>query len=314
MGKSVDSRTSFDSGRMESRFTFRGVRLPEGVTFDAKIESLDAHRHLKDLLNERPISVKEEVFYPGGTEPMHYHLACWQVFIGVEGELVISTPSEKTCLRKDTVVFIAPGTIHTAENTTTEFARFLIVSSPDTKFDREIMEPESSVVDHVAYSRSLTNRVGDRDPVQVLAETPQSIRQAIEDVQQSVLEMRPFAEKWTPREIIMHFVDSALNRSLRFRMILSGRHPVLTGYDERELVSIRSEQRATAFEDIELFSSIQRADVALLEQSKHRFDLPSHHLERGETTLGELVHLEAGHDLHHLDQLRRYIAAAREMR
>lgn len=314
MTRSLDSEASLNADQMASRFTLRGIRLPKDAKYYPKIMSLDSNRHLKVLLNERPISVKEEVFHPGGTEPLHRHLACWQIFIGLEGELLISASAGNACLRKDTVVCIAPGTKHTAENRTSKSARFLIVSSPDPEFDRELIGPESSTLDHVEYSRTLVNQVGDRDPVQVLADTPQSIRQAIEDVEPGILEIRPFAEKWTSREVILHFVDSAMNRSLRFRMIMSGGHPVLPGYDEKELVKHRSEQGTSVIENIELFSLTQRSDVALLERFRHRFDLPAHHLERGETTLGDLVRLEAGHDLHHLDQLRRYVKAAREMK
>lgn len=306
--------TSFDGERIRSSFGVSATRLPGAEPLSFGIESLDDHRHVQDLLRERPLSVKEEVFLPAGLEPMHRHSACWQLFIGIEGEMVIVTPESEAPLRRDAVVAIAPGTMHTAENRSSDPARFLIVSTPGTEFDRELITPDTPSTDCGAYVRRLSGLVGDRDPVAVLAETPQAIEQALIGVGDEFLGRRPYPGKWTPREIVSHFVDAAMNRSIRFRSILTGGHPVLPGYHERELVELRSREESEIAEVIAMFTMIQRSDVRLLSRSRDRFGSIGHHIERGDTTLGDLVRLEAGHDLHHLDQLRRYIAAAVETR
>lgn len=306
--------TSFEGERIRSMFGVSATRLPGADPLSFGIESLDEHRHVKELLRERPLSVKEEVFLPAGLEPLHRHSACWQLFIGIEGEMVIATPESEALLRRDAVVAIAPGTMHTAENRSSDPARFLIVSTPGTEFDRELITPESPSADCGAYVRRLSGLVGDRDPVAVLAETPQAIEQALIGVGDECLDTRPYPSKWTPREIVSHFVDAAMNRSIRFWSILTGGHPVLPGYHERELVDLRSREESEITDVIAMFTMIQRSDVRLLNRSRDRLGSIGHHIERGDTTLGDLVRLEAGHDLHHLEQLRRYISAAMETR
>lgn len=87
-------------------------------------------------------------------------------------------------------------------------------------------DPVKEVQAYVAY---LMAALGDRDPMVVLGETPDRLRQAaagLTAVQQATPER---AGKWSVRHVAQHLADSELVGAFRFRMILAHDRPTLSG-------------------------------------------------------------------------------------
>src|SRR5215831_6753971 len=105
-----------------------------------------------------------------------------------------------------------------------------------------------------AYRDRLIERVGGRDPLEVLGETTSALAAIVADHPAEVLRARPFEGKWSPNEIIGHLCDSEWVYGFRMRLIVSENNPPIAGtqqdawvaglrYNEREPVALVEEFR-----------------------------------------------------------------------
>jgi hypothetical protein len=153
--------------------------------------------------------------------------------------------------------------------------------------------------------------LGDRDPVRVLAETPEVLRQVASEHRPGTFALRPFDGKWTPAEIVGHLIDVEWIFGFRTRTTLADRDPEFGGVDQDRWVAA---QRWSTMEPtvlVESFAALRGVNLAWW-NSLSRTDLErsGRHTEAGVAlTLGQLRSILAGHDLLHLDQLRRFLEA-----
>ena len=166
------------------------------------------------------------------------------------------------------------------------------------------------ITDPDAYIRRMRELVGDRDPRDVLAETPDTIAKVVDANAPSRLQARPYPGKWTPNEIIGHLVDVEWVYAYRMRMILCQDAPPITGYDQDTWVAAQKHNDRNPGELLEAFRSLRGLNLArwrrLGPEDLKRY---GEHAERGRETLGTMLVMLAGHDLWHIDQLNRYVAA-----
>jgi len=157
-----------------------------------------------------------------------------------------------------------------------------------------------------AYIASILQALGSRDPLEVLAETPGLLRQAVAGLtpQQEATPERP--GKWSVRQVVQHLADSELVGGFRFRMVIAHDAPELPGYDQdlwAERLGYQDSDLATALDE---FAMLRHANLRLFRRATPA-DLQRvmRHAERGDESLSHLIRLYAGHDLVHLAQLRR---------
>src|SRR5436309_16100858 len=105
-----------------------------------------------------------------------------------------------------------------------------------------------------AYVNSLFQALGSREPLEVLAETPEALRQAVAGLTplQDATPERP--GKWSVRQVVQHLADSGLVGGFRFRMILAHDAPELPAYDQdlwAERLRYQEADLATSLEDFE---------------------------------------------------------------
>ena len=160
------------------------------------------------------------------------------------------------------------------------------------------------------YVASILKALGSRDPMEVLASTPEALRRAVSGLTREQDGTPERAGKWSVRQVVQHLADSELVGAFRFRMILAHDAPELPGYDQDLWAArLRYEDSdiATALDD---FGTLRRANVRLLRRATPA-DLARvmRHAERGDESLGQTYPLYAGHDLVHLAQIRRIRAA-----
>ncbi len=167
------------------------------------------------------------------------------------------------------------------------------------------------LADPQGYIKRQTGLVGDRDPLDVLRSTPNALNQLIAGHDASVLQRRPFEGKWTPTEIIGHLIDVEWTYGFRTRMIAAHEQPALTGMDQDLWVSAQRYNSRDAQDLADAFASMRNINMAFWSgMSETELDRYGVHSERGNESLRHIRMLMAGHDLWHLDQLRRYIEAA----
>ncbi|HWM93887.1 MAG TPA: DinB family protein [Thermoanaerobaculia bacterium] len=161
-----------------------------------------------------------------------------------------------------------------------------------------------------AYVAALLEALGSRDPLELLAETPATLRKAVAGLtpEQDGTPERP--GKWSVRQVVQHLADSELVGGFRFRMVLAHESPELPGYDQdlwAERLAYQDTDLATALDDFEM---LRRLNLRLLRRATPEdMRRVMRHAERGDERLDHMVRLYAGHDVVHLRQIARILQA-----
>lgn len=160
------------------------------------------------------------------------------------------------------------------------------------------------------YREKMFTLIGDRSPLEVLAQTPDRLSDLVEGHSASVLRTRPFEGKWSPNEIVGHLSDNEWVYGYRLRLILCEDNPNILGTDQDSWVtSLRHNDREPS-ELAEIFRTLRQLNLAVWRQTSPAvLERSGQHNERGRDSLGVMLRLVAGHDLSHLDQIARYVQA-----
>ena len=160
------------------------------------------------------------------------------------------------------------------------------------------------------YRRKVTGLLGSQDPLDVLERTPEAIAESMKSHSAKLMRTRPYPDKWTPTEIIGHLADAECVFGYRLRMVLWEDEPTLPGFDQDLWIAAQRHNDRETLELVEIFRSLRELNLplwkGLTENDMRRGGV---HGRRGRESLGEMLRITAGHDLLHLDQLRRYISA-----
>jgi hypothetical protein len=164
------------------------------------------------------------------------------------------------------------------------------------------------------YREKILAMVGDRNPLEVMAQTASRLADVVGAHSAAVLRTRPFEGKWTPNEIIGHLADSEWVYGYRLRLILCENDPTILGTNQELWVAgLRHNDRAP-LEHVETFRTLRQFNLAEWRRtSPEHLKRSGRHNERGPESLGVMLRLLAGHDLSHLDQITRYIDAVQKL-
>lgn len=146
--------------------------------------------------------------------------------------------------------------------------------------------------------------LGAQDPVQVIAATPEVLREAAATLRASDLMDSPReAGKWSPRQILAHLADTEIVFAMRLRQTATQEHHVIQPFDQ----DAWSAANPAADPDLSLatFNAVRASNVEFIRaQPEAIWDKPVSHPERGTMTFRTIVETMAGHDLNHLAQLQ----------
>jgi hypothetical protein len=146
-----------------------------------------------------------------------------------------------------------------------------------------------------------------RNPVDVIAATPQRLRSLAEALGPKGIERGLAPGKWSARSILCHLADTEVVFAFRLRQSLAEPHHVIQPYDQD--LWARSYAGYQTQEAIDLFSTVRHWNLTLLEGvPKEALAKPLTHPERGQMTFQVLIETMAGHDLNHLVQLEAIAA------
>lgn len=151
--------------------------------------------------------------------------------------------------------------------------------------------------------------LGSRNARDVIAETPERLRQLLDTLGAEGAGRPPAPGKWSAREIVCHLADCEVVFAFRLRQALAESNPVIQPFDQDRWAGNYAAYDAVSA--LEVLTSLRRWNVALIAS------LPAEalarkitHPERGEMTFQVVVETMGGHDLNHLGQIER-IATAR---
>ncbi len=152
--------------------------------------------------------------------------------------------------------------------------------------------------------------LGNRDPIDTFAETPDALRTATSGLSEGQLRTLEAPGKWSILNVVQHLGHTELAIGLRYRMVLSEDAPPIQAIDQDHWVSALFPDDVSLEESLEDFSGLRAINLRLLRRvTAAQWQRYGIHNERGEETLGAMVRLYAAHDRYHLHQIQRILDA-----
>jgi hypothetical protein len=160
------------------------------------------------------------------------------------------------------------------------------------------------------YRKRVLSFLGNQEPLEVLGRTADTLAALAREHGAKRMQVRPIEGKWTPLEVVGHLCDCEWVYGYRARLILCEENPTILGmdqdlwvagqiYNERDPMDLAEEFRTLRTRNLRLWRGLSPKELARTGQ----------HSERGLESLGLLRTLMAGHDLLHLDQVKRLLMA-----
>ena len=167
--------------------------------------------------------------------------------------------------------------------------------------------PASSSKEHgKAYTAAVLGLVGETQPLEILANTEASLRDAVRGLSKADLARPEAPGKWSINHVLRHLADSEIVWGWRMRMALAHDRPPITGYDQDAWADRLRYGEADASESIAEFAVLRAGNLRLLRQaSPADMQRVGVHAERGEESVAHMMKLYAGHDLLHINQINR---------
>ena len=161
-----------------------------------------------------------------------------------------------------------------------------------------------------AYRQKMFDSICNQDPLQIIQETPAKLQQIVTPFSTEQLQSHPFPGKWSPLEIIGHYVDVEWNFGIRLRFALCEDNPPFIGYNQDLWVERLQHNAEPPQMLLERFSSIRAMNILFYQSlTPGQMQRYGTHNERGKESIETMLKMEAGHDLHHIKQLQTYLAA-----
>lgn len=154
--------------------------------------------------------------------------------------------------------------------------------------------------------------LGDRPPLEVLAETPGWLAARIAGVPAEVLARPEAPGKWSAAAVLAHLADSEIVIGARSRWIVGDTDAVLQGYDQDLWAEAFHYREQDAAEALAEFSAVRGANLGHWRRLRpEQWQRTGRHVERGPMTAERNLRIAAGHDLVHRAQLDRILTTRR---
>jgi DinB superfamily len=156
------------------------------------------------------------------------------------------------------------------------------------------------------YTARILSYVGEDDPMEILASTPERIGGLLASVSDEVLRRAPAADRWSIAEIVTHLADAEVVGAYRFRLILAANGTPLQAYDQNAWARELSYTSSDPFVALEMFRGLRVALLDLIRRTPDdKLDRFGMHEERGRESVRHMLRLYAGHDRNHLAQMEK---------
>ena len=162
-----------------------------------------------------------------------------------------------------------------------------------------------------AYREAVMALIGQRDPLDVLSELPEWLRQKLRNLDDARLRKPGAPGKWSVIEVVAHLNDAELVHGYRTRMIVAEREPPLPGYDQDGWALAFGYASAHLATTLAMLTAMRAANLRLWHAfTPAQLARVGHHSERGPESAGLYLRLAAGHDLVHRRQIDRILSTA----
>ena len=148
-----------------------------------------------------------------------------------------------------------------------------------------------------------------KDSLAVQRETPDHLAQLIAGISADKLRQRPAPDKWSVAEILAHLSESEIGCSWRYRQMIEHDGDPLPSYDQDLWEALGEYSSRDASQSLLLFRLLREANLRMFDRlSPEQWQCHGMHAERGRMSVADLARQVAGHDINHLEQIRKALA------
>jgi hypothetical protein len=161
-----------------------------------------------------------------------------------------------------------------------------------------------------AYRKRVLGFLGDQDPLEVLGRTADTLATLVLEHGRKRMRVRPIEGKWTPCEVLGHLCDCEWVYGYRARLILCEDRPTILGMDQDRWVAGQRTNEREPSELADEFRALREYNLRMWQGlTPQELKRAGQHDERGLESLELVRTMLAGHDLLHLDQMKRLLLA-----
>jgi uncharacterized damage-inducible protein DinB len=164
------------------------------------------------------------------------------------------------------------------------------------------------MADSEQYAARLKAYVEGKDPLAMQQDAPELVARLIAGIPDATLRADPAPGKWSIAAILAHLADDEIVTYWRYRQMLENSGCALAGFDQDEWAQMGEYASADPRQSLQLFRLLRDSNVRLLRrltpEEWQRFGI---HAERGRISVQDLARHMAGHDLNHVDQIRKIL-------
>ncbi|MCW8980236.1 MAG: DinB family protein [Altibacter sp.] len=165
-----------------------------------------------------------------------------------------------------------------------------------------------SLSEYQPYFKNYMDSVGEMSLMESLTKGLLETQSFFERIPQEKHAYHYAPDKWTPKEILLHLIDSErvfCSRALHFARAANTELP---GFDENEFAANSNANFRTMDNLVEEFVAVRRASVLLLQSFSKDVLLQRGKANQAEVSVRALGFLIAGHAVHHLKVIEeRYL-------
>ncbi len=158
------------------------------------------------------------------------------------------------------------------------------------------------------YKARILSYIEGKDPLEVQHKTPELLADMVVSVPDKKLYERPSPDKWSVGELLAHFADAEIVSTWRYRQMIEHDGGPLPGYDQELWHKLGDYPSRRPEESLMLFRLLREANLRMFAQlTPAEWQRNGVHAERGPMTVRDLAVQIAGHDLNHLEQIRKIL-------
>ncbi len=151
--------------------------------------------------------------------------------------------------------------------------------------------------------------VGNRDPLDVLAEQDASLRAAFARIPSPHYRSPEGEGRWSAAHVVPHLIDTELAWAFRIRQVVVEDRPLMQGFDQAKWADEFDYADEDLEESLRLLAALRQRNLRVFRAlTPEQWERCGVHADRGPETLRDIARLLAGHDLRHLRQLQRIAA------
>jgi hypothetical protein len=161
------------------------------------------------------------------------------------------------------------------------------------------------------YGDKLEGYTKGKDPLAMQADAPGILAELIGGVPEPALRQRPTPGKWSVGEIIAHLAEDELTSSWRYRQMIENSGCALSAFSQDEWARLGDYASWRPADALQMFRLLREANLRMMsrltDEEWNRFGV---HAERGKISVRDLARHMAGHDMHHVEQVRAILGKA----